>query len=224
MPNTATLLQLFGIGFSFGLAGPCLLVCTPVLISYLVGKQANSKQALLDISVFLFGRLLAYLLLGYLAGLSGLVLRQFANSGLVSSLKLAGGIIIILLGIYVWLGREPLSWLCKRKAGAIFNSGSLFILGFIVGVFPCAPLLALLLEIALNSKSPIGGMFYALFFGLGTFISGVIAVGALSGIFTWLAPKIFKSRTAGLLFRSACSALLILLGLNLIFKPHLYRA
>jgi len=224
MPNTATLLQLFGIGFSFGLAGPCLLVCTPVLISYLVGKQANSKQALLDISVFLFGRLLAYLLLGYLAGLSGLVLRQFANSGLVSSLKLAGGIIIILLGIYVWLGREPLSWLCKRKAGAIFNSGSLFILGFIVGVFPCAPLLALLLEIALISKSPIGGMFYALFFGLGTFISGVIAVGALSGIFTWLAPKIFKSRTAGLLFRSACSALLILLGLNLIFKPHLYRA
>jgi len=224
MPNTATLLQLFGIGFSFGLAGPCLLVCTPVLISYLVGKQANSKQALLDISVFLFGRLLAYFLLGYLAGLSGLVLRQFANSGLVSSLKLAGGIIIILLGIYVWLGREPLSWLCKRKAGAIFNSGSLFILGFIVGVFPCAPLLALLLEIALISKSPIGGMFYALFFGLGTFISGVIAVGALSGIFTWLAPKIFKSRTAGLLFRSACSALLILLGLNLIFKPHLYRA
>ena len=224
MPNAAALLQLFGIGFSFGLAGPCLLVCTPVLISYIAGKQAKPKQALLDISVFLSGRLLAYLLLGYLAGLSGLILRQFANSGLVSLFRLAGGIIIVLLGIYVWLGREPFSRLCKRRADAIFNSGSLFILGFAVGVFPCAPLLALLLEITLISKSAMGGMFYALFFGLGTFISGFIAVGALSGIFTWLAPRFFKSKTSGLIFKVTCAVLLILLGLNLIFKPYLYRA
>lgn len=223
MPDNAVLLQLFGIGFSFGLAGPCLLVCTPVLISYIAGKQAKPKQALLDISVFLSGRLLAYLLLGYLAGLSGLLLRQFANSGLLLSLKFAGGIIIILLGVYLWLGREPFSRLCKRKAGAIFNSGSLFILGFIVGVFPCAPLLALLFEITLISKSATGGMLYALFFGLGTFLSGFIAVGALSGIFTWLAPRIFRSRTAGLFFRAVCSLLLILLGLNLIFKVYVYK-
>ncbi|TAM37870.1 hypothetical protein EPN54_04850 [bacterium] len=223
MPNTATLLQLFGIGFSFGLAGPCLLVCTPVLISYITGKQLKFRQALVDISIFLSGRLLAYLLLGYLAGLSGLVLRQFANSGLVSLFKLAGGIIIILLGIYVWLGREPLSRLCKCKAGAIFNSGSLFILGFIVGVFPCAPLLALLLEITLISRSAMNGMLYAFFFGLGTFISGLIAVAALSGISTWLAPRFFKSKTAGLIFKLSCALLLILLGLNLIFKPYLYR-
>jgi len=216
MLNTVIFWQLFGIGFSFGLAGPCLLVCTPVLITYIAGKQVRLRQALVDISIFLTGRLLAYLVLGYLAGLSGLILRQFTNSSLAASLKVSGGIIIILLGIYVWLGKEPLSWACKRKASTIFNSAGLFILGFAIGVFPCAPLLALLFEITLVSKSAWGGLLYALAFGLGTFISGFIVMAVLSGIFTRLRPEIFKSGTGNLIFRTICAVLLILLGSSLI--------
>jgi len=216
MLNTITFFQLFGIGFSFGLAGPCLLVCTPVLITYLAGKQVRLRQALVDISIFLFGRLLAYLVLGYLAGWSGFILRQFINSSLVACFKVSGGIVIILLGIYVWLAKEPLAWACKCRASTIFNSSSLFILGFVIGIFPCAPLLALLLEIALVSKSAWGGLFYALAFGLGTFISGFIVMGVLSGIFTSLPSRIFKSGTGNLIFRTLCAVLLILLGLRLI--------
>lgn len=216
MFNTVTFLQLFGIGFSFGLAGPCLLVCTPVLIAYIAGKQVKFKQALVDISIFLTGRLLAYLLLGYLAGLSGLLLRQFSNSSLVVYLKVSGGIIIILLGIYVWLGKEPSSLACKFKANAIFNSTGLFVLGFSIGLFPCAPLLALLFEITLVSGSAWGGLLYALAFGLGTLISGFIVMAALSGIFTRLPPGIFKSRAGNLIFRTICALLLILLGSRLI--------
>ncbi|MDP3041883.1 MAG: sulfite exporter TauE/SafE family protein [Candidatus Omnitrophota bacterium] len=218
MLNVVTILELFGIGFSFGLAGPCLLVCTPVLIAYIAGKQVRLRQALVDIAIFLTGRLLAYLVLGYLAGLSGFILRQFSNSSLVVLLKACGGMIIILLGIYVWIGKEPFSWACKHRAGTIFNFTSLFILGFVIGIFPCAPLLALLFEIALVSKSAWGGLLYALFFGLGTFISGFIVVGALSGIFTRLPPGIFKSRTGNLIFRTICASLLILLGLRLILR------
>jgi cytochrome c-type biogenesis protein len=216
MLNTVTFLQLFGIGFSFGLAGPCLLVCTPVLIAYIVGKQVRLRQVLVDISIFLTGRLLAYLVLGYLAGLSGLILRQFSNSSLVALLKVPGGIIIILFGLYVWVGKEPLSWVCKRGANTIFNSTGLFILGFVIGVFPCAPLLALLFEITLVSKSAWGGLLYALAFGLGTFISGFMVMAALSGIFTRLPSGIFKSKTGNLIFRTICAVLLILLGLRLI--------
>ena len=216
MLNTVTFLQLFGIGFSFGLAGPCLLVCTPVLIAYIAGKQVRFRQALVDIAIFLTGRLLAYLILGYLAGLSGLILRQFSNSSLVAFFKISGGIIIILLGVYLWLGKEPSSWVCRRKASAIFNSTGLFILGFAIGVFPCAPLLALLFEIALVSKSAWGGLFYALAFGLGTFFSGFIVMAALSGIFPRLPAGIIKSKTVSLIFRAICAVLFILLGLSLI--------
>ena len=215
-----TYFQLFGIGFGFGLSGPCLLVCAPVLITYVAGKQTAWKQALSDIFVFLTGRFLAYLALGYLAGLSGLILRQFCNLGIVPFIKALGGAVIIFLGIYVWLGREPLSWLHKCKANTIFSFSSLFVLGFIMGIFPCAPLLALLLEITLISKTALEGMFYALFFGLGTFISGFIVIGGLSGILIWLPMKMLKSKRSNLVFRIICALLLIWLGLELIFRLY----
>jgi cytochrome c-type biogenesis protein len=224
MSNTAfTNLELFGIGFGFGLAGPCLLVCAPVLITYVLGRQARRKQAFSDIFVFLLGRLLAYLLLGYLAGLSGVILRRFCNLSLIPFVKALGGAIIILLGIYVWLKKEPFPWLGKYKAETIFSFSSLFMLGFIMGVFPCAPLLALLLEITLISKTALNGMFYALSFGLGTLISGLLVIAGLSGILTWLPTKILKSKRSNLIFRIICALLLIWLGLNLIFRLYPYN-
>ena len=213
-----TYFQLFGIGFGFGLSGPCLLVCAPVLITYVAGKQTAWKQALSDIFVFLTGRFIAYLALGYLAGLSGLILRQFCNLSIIPFVKALGGVVIIFLGIYVWLGKEPLPWLHKCRADA----SSLFVLGFIMGIFPCAPLLALLLEITLISKTPLGGLFYALFFGLGTFISGLLVIGGLSGISTRLPAKILKSKKSNLTFRIICALLLMGLGLDLIFRLYPY--
>lgn len=215
-----TNLQLFGIGFGFGLAGPCLLVCAPALITYVVGRQRPWKQALRDIFVFLSGRFLAYLVLGYLAGLSGIILRRFCSLDLFALVKALGGVIIILLGIYVWWGREPFFWWRNCNTNRIFSFSSLFILGFIIGVFPCAPLLALLLEITLISKTALQGMFYALFFGLGTFISGFIVIGGLSGILIWLPMKMLKSKRSNLVFRIICALLLIWLGLELIFRLY----
>ena len=215
-----TYFQLFGIGFGFGLAGPCLLVCAPVLITYVAGRQATWRQALRDIFIFLLGRFLAYLILGYLAGLSGIILRRFCNLSLIPIVKALGGAIIILLGIYVLWGREPIARLCKCKANPIFNFSGLFMLGFIMGVFPCAPLLALLLEITLISKTAFAGMLYALFFGLGTLISGLIVIGSLAGIFSWLPSRIVKSKRSDLVFRIICALLLVLLGSGLIFGPY----
>ena len=212
-----TCLQLFGIGFGFGLAGPCLFVCTPVLAAYIAGRQMAWRQTLSNIFMFLVGRLLAYLILGYLAGLSGIVLRQFCSSKLIIFINALGGIIVILLGIYVWLGREPFSLSGKCGADKIFSSGSLLILGFTMGALPCTPLLALLLEIALISKTALNGIAYALFFGLGTLASGFITITVLSGTLAWLPAKILKSKRSSLIFRTICALLLIWLGVNTIF-------
>ena len=54
-----TLLQLFGIGFAFGMAGPCLFSCTPILMAYIAGSNRRYKDALANIFIFLFGRLAA---------------------------------------------------------------------------------------------------------------------------------------------------------------------
>jgi sulfite exporter TauE/SafE len=82
--------------------------------------------------------------------------------------------------------------------------------------------LALLLEIALVSKTALDGMLYALFFGLGTVVSGFIVIGGLSGILTWLPLKVLKSKRSNLIFRIICALLLIWLGLNLIFQFYPY--
>ena len=91
-------------------------------------------------------------------------------------------------------------------------------LGFSVGITPCAPLLALLFEITLISKNAMEGMSYGLAFGLGTFLSGFIVVGILTGILASFPAHILKSKAGKLIFRIACALLLISLGASLIIS------
>ena len=60
-----TLLQIFGIGLTFGVVGPCFLLCSPVLVTYAAGSGRRWNEVLGDVSIFLLGRLSVYILLGY---------------------------------------------------------------------------------------------------------------------------------------------------------------
>jgi len=213
-----TSFQLFVLGLSFGVLGPCFLSCAPVLIIYIAGKQAKWKQSLGDILIFSSGRLLAYLILGYLAGLSGRLLRQFSSLKLVSCCHFWGGAVIMLLGVLILLNRQPNIRPCRFIQNKITNLSSLFALGFIMGISPCLPLSGLLFEIALISENALGGMLYALFFGLGTFISGVVIIGSLAGLSTWLPQKILRYKAVELILRIICGLLLISWGLLIIIK------
>lgn len=226
MFNTAlTYLQIFGIGFSFGIAGPCFLFCTPVLITYLLGRRERWQEALSDIAIFLIGRLSAYVLLGALAGASGAILRRFIDPSAAVFISPLSGAVSIILGIFVLVYKEPVTCACASGPGRkIYGYGSLFTLGFILGISPCTPLTALLLEIALMSKSAIEGASYTFFFGLGTLLSGIIVLGALAGIIGGIAKKLVRSRAATTTFRLVCAGLLILLGTWLIFTSTLFRA
>jgi len=210
--------QLFGIGLSFGVAGPCFLSCAPFFIIYLAGKQLKWGQGLIEALIFLSGRLFAYLVLGYLAGLSATLLKQFGSLSFILFLKPLGGVIIIILGILILFAREPAYCGCKFLANKAITFGSLLILGFIMGIFPCAPLLALLFEITIISKTAFQGLLCALSFGLGTFISGFMVIAGLTGMITWFPAKIQKSSLILLTFRIICALLLVLLGLRLVFS------
>jgi len=254
MLNTfLTHLQLFGIGFSFGIAGPCFLVCTPILIAYTTGIRRKWRDALGDTFIFLSGRLSAYIILGYLAGLSGTLLRQFTNSGLAVFFNPLAGLVSILLGIFVLINREPahcadasahskiypaaqhpviqdgdrrgkMSHQRKGRPGfspdRLHNTGSLFALGFLIGVAPCAPLLALLLQIALMSSSALEGAAYTLSFGMGTSISGLIVVGVLAGFLSGFTARAFKSKKTNFIFRIICALLLMLFGVRFMFGHY----
>ncbi|MFH0839682.1 MAG: sulfite exporter TauE/SafE family protein [Candidatus Omnitrophota bacterium] len=217
-----TYLQIFGVGFSFGIAGPCFLTCTPVLITYITGSKKNTTEAFKDIFTFLFGRLLAYVLLGALAGLSGAVLKKFIGSSLSSYLQPLAGAVTILFAVILFMGKSGNSCACSTARSKMLNFGGIFAFGFLIGISPCAPLLALLFDITLMSKGLLDGLFYTFFFGLGTFLSGLIVVGVITGLLTRVPAAFVKSKTAAIIFKTICALLLLALGLGMVLKnyPH----
>ena len=211
-----THLQIFGIGFSFAIAGPCLLVCTPILITYIAARRDRWPRAMVDITVFLFGRLFAYVALGAIAGISGYYLRRFAATDITPYFNLASGAISLILGVSVLVRKNTPECARKRSHNKIYDFGSILALGFLIGVSPCGPLTALLFEIALISKNAFDGAMYALSFALGTFIAGLLVVGALAGVLKGFTRNLVHSKTAGNIFKICCAALLVLFGISLI--------
>jgi len=215
-----TYLQIFGIGFSFGLAGPCFLTCTPVLITYITGSKKSQIEVFKDIFTFLSGRLFAYILLGALAGLSGALLKRFTGSSLSIYLQPLAGAVTILFAVILLTGKSNDNCTCPAARGSMLNFGGIFAFGLLIGISPCAPLLALLFDIALMSKGLLDGIFYALFFGLGTFLSGLITIGVIAGLLTRVPAAFIKSKTANIILKAVCALLLLALGLGLILKSY----
>ncbi len=218
MDTLVTYLQIFGIGFSFGIAGPCFLTCTPVLITYIAGSRKGPAETFKDIFTFLSGRLLAYLLLGALAGLSGAVLKKFTDLSISAYFQPLAGMVTILFAIILLTGKSGDNCACPTARGKMVNFGGIFAFGFLIGVSPCAPLLALLFDITLMSKGILDGIFYALFFGLGTFLSGLITIGVIAGILTRIPAAFVRSKIVSTIFKIVCALLLLLLGLGLMLK------
>jgi sulfite exporter TauE/SafE len=207
------LFQVFAIGLGLGFTGPCLFYCLPIILTFTSGAQQEYKKSLVDISVFFCGRLLAYILLGCLAGMSGALLRRFIDSGLAAYLNPLAGLISIGLGILILFNKKTKEGKCAGKSSKVGVFGGLFLFGFIIGISPCAPLLVLLLEIALISKSALQGALYGLSFGLGTFISGVIVAAGFSGLSIWVPGKFLRSEGARFVLKIVCALALVLFGL-----------
>ncbi len=206
-----TLIQLFGIGFTLGLAGPCLFACVPAVSAYVSGTKKTPREIFPDILVFLSGRLIATLFWGVVAGFSAKILNGFLSSPSAELLvRRLGGALIILLAVFVFLGKVSV---CGVKASKI-ASGGIFLLGVLIGLAPCPPFIALFTEITLISKSVASAVLLSFSFGLGLFVSGLIAISVVSGFLTAASAKIFVSPISRRIFRYVCALLVALIGVK----------
>lgn len=216
MQNTLiTAAQLFVIGFTFNLSGVCFLSCTPLMATYIAGAQKSFSRSLVDIFVFSMGRLLSYILLGYLVVAFIGFFTQFIHSEIRMLFSSIAGLISMLLGCVILLSKNKHSWSCRFING-FFGRTNVFALGFIMGAIPCFPLTILLFEIGIMAKNPFMGMFYAFFFGLGTFLSTMLLLGGFSGILAGILNKILKSDKAKVTLKIICALVLVILGLRLL--------
>ena len=207
------IVELFTIGITMAF-GPCLFFCTPIVLSYVAGTQDNWRKGFKSVLIFSFSRAIIYVLLGLLAGFFGKILTTSLDKYSLT-IYLIGGIFISLSGILILMGKNPNLHLCQilRKYSIENDIRSSIILGIIIGLLPCTPLLGILAYISLISKDLWQGALLGFSFGVGTIISPLIIFGILVSS---LPKKIIKSPKTFDIFKKACGFLLFLFGVQLI--------
>ncbi|MBA7494417.1 Thiol:disulfide interchange protein DsbD [subsurface metagenome] len=207
------LIELFMIGITMAF-GPCLFFCTPIVLSYIAGTQDSGRKGFKSVLIFSLSRAFIYVLLGLLAGFFGKMLTTTLDKYSLT-IYFIGGIFISLSGILILLGKNPNLHLCQilRKYTVEDDIRNTIILGIIIGLLPCTPLLGILVYISLVSKDLWQGALLGLSFGVGTMISPLIIFGILVSTL----PKIImKNSKTFEIFKKACGFLLFLFGVQLI--------
>lgn len=206
-------MELFIIGLTVSV-GPCLLFCSPLVLPYIAATRKGFTEGLKAILTFSFARLIAYGILGLSAGGFGRLLTEwlYKFDYLVFTL---GRLFISTLGMLIFFGKEPQLRFCQlfKKRNVENSTRDLLLLGFVVGILPCIPLLGVLTYIALRATNWWQGAFYGLAFGMGKLISPLILFGVLA---TTLPAVLIRNYKIYGLFKRICGVLLFAIGVQLV--------
>lgn len=174
--------------FILGLLGSlhCVGMCGPIAFMLPVDRS-NSFRKVIQISVYHFGRLLAYSLIGLIFGIVGKSLYIF---GLQQQLSILIGVLMIVLVLipYRTIGKYNLSRPLQRFIFKIKSSlgtalkkktaDTFLTIGFLNGFLPCG-LVYMAVFGAMATGSLANGSLYMVLFGLGTIplMTSVIYIG-----------------------------------------------
>ncbi|MFH1259026.1 MAG: sulfite exporter TauE/SafE family protein [Elusimicrobiota bacterium] len=157
----------FWPGFVLGLSvgGYCLSACAPIFFPYLFSEKREIKQSVRIIAEFLAGRLLAYLIFGFLAGFIGQQILPAPENKKIVGLAIIFSSLLLL--IYSAVKNFPNFSFCRRLGGAKIFAAFPFLFGLLIGFNVCPPFIlgfSYLLKLGSWSK---GLIFFSAFF-LGT--------------------------------------------------------
>lgn len=204
--DAGKILYLLVQGFFLGY-GPCLVTCVPILLPYTITKK-HWKEGLEAAFTFSLSRLAVYVVLGGIVGFIGAHIMDFYYTSKVQyNIQGIMAFCLIGIGMLVIFGKDTGLKFCRVE------KGNMVVLGILVGLSPCLPLLGVLLEIALLSRSFLDGVIFSFAFGIGTVLSPMLLIGAF-------APTIgvkFNAKTMRF-FVFICGLLLILMGIMVFYN------
>ena len=132
---------------------------------------------------------------------------------------IAGGIIILAIGILTIIRgagvHNRVCLLVSEWANRRLSRVQPITLGLILGLLPCAPLLAVLSYIGLISSGWQICIFYSLIFGLGTLISPLLLLALGAGAVSKLLfnrPRVYN------ILRLLCGLIIVFFGIQLILR------
>jgi len=209
MPSDS--IKLLTAGFVMGW-GPCLTYTAPLLLPYIGATKRTWQDGLKIGIVFSIGRLLALAILGGLVTVAFSRINQFFPPqrsgwiyGIVSLFMIVMGVLIILgKGFRMPFGNKMLDR----------GTEGMFLFGFLMGVAPCVPYVAILTYIACVAENDVlAGVWYATVFASGTAIAPIV-LGAFMG---FLPGKVLRSMKLLKTFQAVCGVILILFGFQLLY-------
>jgi len=204
-------LRLLAAGFTMGW-GPCLTYTAPLLLPYIGATKGDWKDGLKISLAFSIGRLLALAILGGAATVAFRFINQFFPPHRSGWLYLIAASFMIAMGILIILGKGFRLHIGK----GILDKGmkSMFLFGFLMGIAPCVPYVAILTYIACVAEDAIlAGILYAGLFAIGTAVAPMV-LGTLMGI---VPGKLLRSAKLYKTFQVACGIVLVLFGFQLIY-------
>jgi sulfite exporter TauE/SafE len=207
-------LSMFISGFLFG-SGPCLAGCGPLLVSYIAGTGKNIPQAAAFYSLFSLSRIAVYLVLSLTIYFLGNISQEYLYPGFA---PVFGGIFIVLCGLVIISGKRLDFPFFKRfnKIIAQRDIENPVIFGLIYGLIPCAPFLSVFSYSGLISHNWSEALAYSFCFGLGTFLSPLLAVSVFSGTLAGFLKGAGEKYLYVL--RVLCGLILIFMGIQLARK------
>jgi len=209
--------SLFLTGLLFG-SGPCIASCGPFLVTYIAGTEKNIPKGIITYILFSLARIFVYVILSLaIFFLSRFAIEQLLG-GLYRYVLILGGGFIIIIGLFLAFGKRLEFSFCQslHKNLLEHDKKSIFTVGLIIGLLPCAPLLSILSYVGLISRTWLVSLLYSLSFGIGTFVSPLILLTILAGII----PRLFLEKKAIYysIFSFICGATIIFLGIQLILR------
>lgn len=204
IPQETTLFAVWLLGLSLGLTA-CTITCLPFMGTWVLGRGGSQRQALYDTAMFVTGRIVAYSLLGAIAGGAGVWLSEAMNGG---TGNLVIGLASIAAGIWLLRGEKP-----HAPCGTVRRAGSTppLLMGFSLSLTPCAPL-ASLLAVCASAGSVRLGMTNGMMFGLGAALTPLLILLPLISL---LGKNLRDNREWMVRWiRWGAAAVLILLGLR----------
>ncbi len=210
-------------GFLVGFLGSlhCIGMCGPIVLALPASSMSN-LSFLSGRILYNFGRVFTYALLGLLFGFLGTKLYMFGFQQIVS---ITIGVIIILwvvipanlknkirnvsgFNVYTVKLKNLFMPMFKKR-----TNFSLFIIGILNGFLPCGFVyMAIAGAIAVSSASPINGMLFMTFFGVGT-VPAMLGTSIAGNLISFNVKKKFAKIVP--VFAIILAVIFVLRGMNL---------
>ncbi|MFA6740333.1 MAG: sulfite exporter TauE/SafE family protein [Arcobacteraceae bacterium] len=162
-----TLLSLFILGVSYG-STACMFSCMPFLTPLLVSNSKNFKAASKVVFSFSLGRIFTYIIISIISSSGSLIIKSILKDN--TSFQILLGILTIVMSFFLFykIFNEKKEN-CSTNSFMNFkpkNSFGFFMIGSLVSLNPCVPILTLI-TFSASATTYIEAMFYGLFFGIG---------------------------------------------------------